>query len=279
MGVGDMNLCYSQLSAAGRLGNQLWQIASTCGLAHKYDMEPQFPKWDYQPYFNVPEEFFVDRPRGLEASQYARHMDDRAKPYLQDLNLFKNIEDQIKLYFQPSEQAIEILASIDFLDKARERGKPLTSLHVRRGDNVTHPIGIHPLRSMDYYRTCIDLRKDTTLVCFSDDIAWCKENFSDVCEFYYEGIPRPREYEDRAKYDFSPVLDWIDLILQSTCDFHIISNSTYSWWGAYLSQDQEILYPSNWFGYQLDYIDSSLMFEPTRWKEIYDPTQGGISAT
>jgi hypothetical protein len=33
----------------------------------------------------------------------------------------------------------------------------------------------------------------------------------------------------------------------SLCDYHIIGNSTFSWWGAWLSNSKQIIAPSQWF--------------------------------
>jgi hypothetical protein len=159
----------------------------------------------------------------------------------------------------------------------------IVSVHIRRGDNVTHPEGYHPLRSWDYYRdalAALDIAEGNEIVVFSDDPDWCEQNFEKEtgCEpaIFYRGTARPREYVDRIKYDTAPVLDWIDLQLMARCQYHIISNSTYAWWGAFLSEDESPIYPSNWFGYQIrDWTDASLMF-PESWQQVEDPTQGGV---
>jgi len=49
-----MILSFSQLGQYGRLGNQLFQIASTMGLAEKHGTQAAFPEWAYEPYFETP---------------------------------------------------------------------------------------------------------------------------------------------------------------------------------------------------------------------------------
>lgn len=273
-------ISYPELSKAGRLGNQLWQIAATLGIAAGQLDEPSFPAWDYQPYFSCPEEWFGDC-RGTPATDFVPHMDPRARAYLQDYSLFRGIESLIKESFRPSDKAVEILGS-HFADYGFESfHRPHISVHVRRGDNVTHPEGYHPLRSWDYYRTALDLTSpDGSVIVFSDDPRWCEENFeketgrSPVLFFEASG-PRPREYVDRQKYVDAPVMDWIDLQLMAGCDEHVLSNSTYAWWGAYLSNNPSPIYPSHWFGWRVNgYTDASLMF-PEGWREVDDPTMGG----
>jgi hypothetical protein len=67
---------------------------------------------------------------------------------------------------------------------------------------------------------------------FSDDIEWCKNNFKGP-EFYFS------ENE----------IDIEDLFLMSLCDNHIISNSSFSWWGSWLckKEGKKIISPRLWF--------------------------------
>jgi hypothetical protein len=271
-------IAYRGLSQCGRLGNQLWQIAATAGIAASMDTEPRFPAWDYQPFFRLPEQFFDNvTPDMVDATTLVPHLDHRAAPYLQDYSLFSHIETELKDWLAPSNKALDVLKrqwNIHFADLE----EPLISLHIRRGDNVTHPQGYHPLRSMQYYRDALELGPEGTIVCFSDDPEWCRANLEEAIgqdiAVFYEGTPRPREYIDRLLYENAPVLDWIDLQLMAACDWHVISNSTYAWWGAFLSQDPEPIYPSNWFGTLVrGYTDASLMFPPG-WVQVPDLTEG-----
>lgn len=268
-------ITYSNLGQTGRLGNQLWEIAATLGLAFDRNELPCFPNWDYQRYFSLPQHYFGGCKDGTPATELVPHMDERAKPYLQDYSLFSKIEQPIRAYFQPSPIAARMLSDEKWF---HELPRPITSVHVRRGDNVTHPLGYHPLRSMEYYRAAIDLMPlDGSTVVFSDDYEWASTHMDDVLGrecVYFKGTPRAREYDQRTRYELEPVLDWIDLFLMAQCDFHVISNSTYAWWGAFLSGNRSPVYPSRWFGKLLQYIDSSLMF-PDSWVWVDDLTQGG----
>ncbi len=275
-------ISYPLLSQTGRLGNQLWEIASTYGIAYELGDGPAFPKWDYQPYFCVPQEWFDDPcAKGKFATEFVDYMDPRARAYLQDYSLFELVEKQVKTMFKPTPVAKEILDQIweatGFADLAADGD--IVSVHIRRGDNVTHPQGYHPLRSWDYYREALDHRSGVVAV-FSDDPAWSEEHFEKEtgCRpaIFYRGTARPREYVDREKYEDAPVLDWIDLQLMARCQHHVLSNSTYAWWGAFLSDDPSPIYPSNWFGWRIrDWTDASLMF-PESWQQIEDPTLGGV---
>lgn len=291
-------ISYPELSKAGRLGNQLWEIAATYGIAVAQLDDPVFPKWDYQPYFSCPDEWFRDfpGPRGREvmyqsATNFVPHMDPRARPYLQDYSLFRGVEKQVKEYFKPSESAetdLDDIWSDDHLGEPyRDVQRPLVSVHVRRGDNVTHPEGYHPLRSWEYYNAALDLTSpDGDIVVFSDDPDWCDKHFEKETGrkpyLVYRGVSRPREYVDRVKYESAPILDWIDLQLMARCDFHVISNSSYAWWGAFLADNGPgtVIHPcsESWFGHHIaPWTDAALMF-PESWTPVHDETMGGSVA-
>lgn len=112
-------------------------------------------------------------------------------------------------------------------------------ISVRRGDYLRLPHR-HPFVGEKYLRQAVECfrRKGALvfLVC-SDDIAWCKKFFIDKrfkdCEFVFV------EGED--------VLT--QLFVQSKCRGNILSNSSFSWWGAYLGSDgREVIFPSMWYG-------------------------------
>jgi hypothetical protein len=67
----------------------------------------------------------------------------------------------------------------------------------------------------------------------------------------------------------SSVPDWEQLLAMSCCTHHIIANSTFSWWGAYLNYDRNkiVCYPSAWFGPAEKHHDITDLF-PAKWKKI-----------
>lgn len=115
-----------------------------------------------------------------------------------------------------------------------ERG-PSISVHFRRGDYVDTGNQL----PLEYYYAAIsrmeERHDDCTFFLFSDDIDWVKDEF---------------ELGTNTSYTFvdtdSPISD---MALMSRCDHHIIANSTFSWWGAWLNSDQEsvVIVPSKWF--------------------------------
>ncbi|WP_373515190.1 alpha-1,2-fucosyltransferase, partial [Persicitalea sp.] len=119
---------------------------------------------------------------------------------------------------------------------------PSISLHVRRGDYVTNHAArtFHGLCSSHYYRRAMEYAKaklgTAQVFVFSDDLAWAKENLVG---------PLPITFVEHTK----PVVASYDLCLMSRCHHHIIANSSFSWWGAWLnpSPDKLVIAPDRWF--------------------------------
>lgn len=136
----------------------------------------------------------------------------------------KNILDEI-FYFDD-----EKINNIKSLIERESLGKKISSIHVRRGDYLKKP-NFHPTCDMNYYNKAMDIINADKYFVVSDDLEWCKENFKG------------------DQFFFSPFTDELDdLYLIMGCDNHIIANSSFSWWGAYLSKSKNIICPSTWFG-------------------------------
>jgi len=104
------------------------------------------------------------------------------------------------------------------------------ALHVRRKDYLNIP-SILPCQSIEYFNDAVDyLGEYEKIFIFSDDINWCKENFK------------------FNKMNFIDNNEIESLKMMTMCNKHIISNSTFSWWGAYLSKSDEVVLPNRWFG-------------------------------
>lgn len=132
------------------------------------------------------------------------------------------------------------------------------SLHIRRGDYVTNKknafIG---LCSLSYYQNAISyLAKkiiNPVFFVFSDDIDWAKENLNLAQEHYFVG----HNHGENSHFDMH---------LMSLCKHHIIANSSFSWWGAWLnpSKDKIVIAPRKWFASGLN--DQDLV--PKNWLRI-----------
>ncbi|MDB5036562.1 MAG: alpha,2-fucosyltransferase [Bacteriovoracaceae bacterium] len=237
-------ITYLKLGQNGRLGNQLWQIAGTLGIANYLGQGASFSEWAFQKHFNVPEHFFSNQ-EGISAHLLATEIAPRHRMYLQDYHLFDQMKDTIRKYFKPSASTEKMLHEkyewfFKFTDK--------TAVHIRRSDFLGFS-SMYPVLPASYYEAAMSRIKsqfpNTEFFIFSDDIEWCKKNLKGELHFVSEKIP----CDDI--HTLKPVgnpTDVDDLLLMSLCEHHICSNSTYAWWAAYLSNDREPIIPLPWFG-------------------------------
>jgi hypothetical protein len=130
------------------------------------------------------------------------------------------------------------------------------SIHIRRGDYISNRTvnAIHGTCTQEYYLKAINIIEGQLdkpcYYFFSDDPTWVKENL--IAE--YPG----------TVIDFNgPDKDYEDMMLMSLCKHHIIANSSFSWWGAWLSDNPEKIVnaPKKWFNkpdlYSKDLIPGS----------------------
>ena len=111
------------------------------------------------------------------------------------------------------------------------------SVHVRRTDYLL-AVNNAPVLGVSYQRKAMDVIRQKVSsprwFIFSDDIEWCRKEFSDM--------------KDAVFVSGNDAEPWEDIRLMSACKHHIIANSTFSWWGAYLGEEGGItLYPKPWF--------------------------------
>lgn len=118
------------------------------------------------------------------------------------------------------------------------------SIHIRRGDYIekTSVNQYHGMPSLEYYKNALQilankLGKSLELFLFTDDPDWVKQNFDALGYFsIIVDIPQHR------------IEPYNDMHLMSLCKHHIIANSSFSWWGAWLSAgDGIVIAPKQWF--------------------------------
>lgn len=218
-------ITFSQLGNYGRLGNQMYQIASTIGYAIKNSQDYGF-SWKYASCFNSEKFNIADiitnsrihEHDGLNYNELPIY-----QPNMGNIDMFG--------YFQ-SHKYFENCKSL-ILNEFRMKDITYTDygfIHVRRGDYVLYP-NHHPLIPVDYYRYGMDFFGKKKYYCLSDDISWCKENIIDDRLIFSENIN---------------VIDDLKIMVGCTCA--IIANSSLSWWGAYLGNHDNVVCPKNWFG-------------------------------
>ena len=127
----------------------------------------------------------------------------------------------------------------------------VTGISVRRGDYMQKPQH-HPFVGKAYFKECLSRLSDVQdfIVC-SDEIGWCRA-------FFQETFPR----RNFLFVEGESVLD--QLYVHTLCANNIISNSSFSWWGAWLNDcpTKRVLAPSLWFGFDLYRSQEA-------WKDIY----------
>ncbi|ASQ89949.1 hypothetical protein CHL67_02555 [Prosthecochloris sp. GSB1] len=128
----------------------------------------------------------------------------------------------------------------------------------RRGDFVGHPI--LNIVGLDYYEKALTLLaekvSDPSIFVFSDDIAWCRENYRPGgygCEYVNQSLTGPN-----AEYY---------LQMMASCKHFIIPNSTFGWWGAWLSNypGKKVIAPKVWFRGQKDEVNEIV---PDEWMTL-----------
>ncbi|MGJ8642766.1 MAG: alpha-1,2-fucosyltransferase [Luteolibacter sp.] len=155
--------------------------------------------------------------------------------YFQSHLYFQHIEKLIRqeLSFEGRELDTESLKFADLL-----RLENSVAVHVRRTDYIGNPNT--DICDLNYYRRAIrrmnELVPSAAFYIFSDDPAWCRKHFSD----------NATSIVDCKSSHLDPLND---LHLMSLANHHIIANSSYSWWAAWLGKKhaQRVLMPGEWF--------------------------------
>jgi hypothetical protein len=191
--------------------------------------------------------------RALQVQVFTEQVEDRYC-FLRDLPLARGVRTlYLQGYFQ-SNQMVEAVADelrADLTLKEPPRGRNLellqeirrcrnpVSLHVRRGDS-TLPWEGKVVLPMEYYAHAISTIKerfaDPLVFVFSDDMSFARENLPRKARMVFV-----EHNDDFASHE--------DLRLMSACHHHIIANSTFSWWGAWLNTrpGKMVIAPRHWF--------------------------------
>lgn len=157
----------------------------------------------------------------------------QSESYFSDAAEVIRTDFQLKADYTPAR--LETLSKI----KAAENA---VSVHVRRGDYVSNAKtnAIHGTCDPDWYAAALSEMaskfKDMQLFVFSDDISWTRDNLPSYPSMTFV------EPQDDGK-------DVQDMHLMASCRAHIVANSSFSWWGAWLNprRDKHVIAPAQWF--------------------------------
>jgi hypothetical protein len=155
--------------------------------------------------------------------------------FFQSERYFARMTEEIREELQPRDERLLREAQSE-IAQLRRAGRPLVSVHFRRTDYVTKQAlgGLFHCLASDYYaRAMARFGPSADYLLFSDDLAWCRDNMRGDNIFYCS---------------IGSALH--DLLRMTLCDHHIIANSTFSWWAAWLDRkvDKIVIAPRRWFG-------------------------------
>lgn len=266
-----MSVSFNYLGQFGRLGNQMFQYAFLLGLHTKYGYQISIPSSNYKNAWRQHQLFESFKLQSFDRKNIAYndylniHSDStiKEKQFHFDEELFNNARDNINYhgYFQ-SEKYFEhckdlVRKNFEFLDSIQNKcsefmkqfhNKTVLSIHIRRGDALGKPHQF-PVPNEDYYLRCFDIigEYDYAIV-FSDDYEWCnKQKIFSADNILISKTYDPVNY-DKDENLISNNSNLYDLCLMSMCQKHIIPNSSFGWWGAWLADSPTVCYPSPWFG-------------------------------
>lgn len=254
-------ITFNMMGRYGRMGNQMFQYATLYSIAKTrgYEFGVPYQVKSENPYSNFClNECFLNLS-AKDSSNTFVYKRAQERQFTYNAGIF-GIEDNTDIvgYFQSEkyfkDYKNQLLKEFEFKNQIKEKAndircitkEPLISLHLRLGD-YKNLVDKHPICTLEYYKEALDLLPDDLLICaFSDEPELAKNLFDSLGKKYFTP-----ESDDQ----------FTDMCLMTLCDYHILANSSYSWWGAWLSESKKTIAPSDWFG-----KDENM---PKNWSDVY----------
>jgi hypothetical protein len=263
----------------GGLGNQMFQYSLGRSLSLRINEEFKLDITGFDTYklhsyslgnFNIVENFATDdeirpflkyrRKPGRKWFLYNRIISNRSKYATDELfhfqehllslkNVYLDGYWQSEKYFKDFEDTIrnDFTTKGELKNKDAEVARQISetnavSVHIRRGDYVSNPVNVSFYGSFgpEYYAEAERILSEKVgkphFFVFSDDPKWVKENIIFKHDTTYVN------HNDTTK-------NFNDLHLMSLCKHHIIPNSSFGWWGAWLDKNPNkiVIAPKQWF--------------------------------
>lgn len=181
-------------------------------------------------------ELFCENEHGVYDRSVYTHSDASFLGYWQSEKYFRDISDQIRNDFRfdiKDKSLVQLAEKITGMPGA-------VSVHVRRGDYLDVPEMYCGICTSEYYNRAIQYMTDhieePQFVFFSDDLQWVHENLFIENAVYVEASM------------FDSYSNWYDMYLMTCCKHNIIANSSFSWWGAWLNNNEKkiVVAPDKW---------------------------------
>lgn len=210
---------------------------------------PRFSKWKERLKQKITGDFHVGYNPKIMDQKGSVYLDG----YFQSESYFKDQESFIREDFTLKDAWSRNKA---LLAEMIKNDSAAVSLHVRRGDYLTHP-DFGGIVTKEYYLQAIKLVKGHIptphFYVFSDDIQWCKAELGLEAGATFVSNPELKDYEE--------------MILMSLCKNHIIANSSFSWWGAWLNPNpnKQVIAPALWSNLHEDWYRDII---PVTWTRI-----------
>jgi hypothetical protein len=262
---------FSQLGYMGELGNQLFQVAATYAYAKRWNKKPVFPEWtckisgrDYRKIFKNP----VDQTLSQDQFQHVRSRFSydglmyenlnftegsvEMHGYFQSEKYFQDFSEEIKSIFAPADSITDYIQQ-KYSDVLSEKNK--VALHIRTAKRASNDYDVHSSASYEFIEESQSHFSDNLYVVFADNMEIAKTILPEGKSYFF--------VENEENYT--------DLFFMTMFDKYIVSPSTFGWWGAWLSQNQQplVTIKKDWFaiGKSKEHLNINDIV-PDRWIKI-----------
>lgn len=282
-----MKTLFLDVKSKGGLGNQLFQYANARSVCIKENIPFLLFNTDDYKYESLDRRFSLlhYRVKGklIQHNTVAKifRTGAKANKIVSSLGLYRSVEEngfrkqnisvggkvltsligywQSEYYFKDIRpQLLRELTPIDIPTMPGWVSLPNTvAVHVRRKDYLTE--ARYGFLGINYYKDAIaqmqSMLPGAIFIFFSDDMEWCRNAFKETGNIFFDEPGWEKDY--------------LQLYVMSECKHQIIANSSFSWWGAWLNNNDNkiIIRPSKPFR------DVSLeheLYYPDSWISIYN---------
>lgn len=241
---------YPLLGRNGRIGNCLFQMATTIAYAQEHEKEFVFPEWDkskcFRSFNDGPIKNNIELIREIDFSYNElpfKPGDVALEGYFQSEKYFNKHKELVRAWLQFNDSIQNTCQRV--IDGLKKPYQSIVFLHFRFGDYLNNPFYIN-LHTTDYYKEAIwkiysllgPAEIHPVFLVFSDDTRLAAIEINKLKEVHPKVNFLVVHNDDEVG----------DLCLMSLCDMGIMANSSFSWWGGWLGKQKQIISPKQWFG-------------------------------